>query len=168
MYIIKHRTLFFSITGFLLAAAIGAIAFFGLPLSIDFTGGSLVEVRYIQERPSLEELTQNVEQLALGNISLRESGTDGIILRTRTLSPAEHTEVLQALGNEAARGGAASSTATTTTATTSAATFVEERFNSIGPSLGNELALHRMGIPPRVTTCLVLGIWGHRRHHPAA
>lgn len=135
MYIVNHRKLFFTITGIILAVAVAAIIFFGLPLSIDFTGGSLVEVSYQNERPSINELTGKVDQLALGEISLRESGDKGVILRTRTLTPAEHQQVLGVLGTEA------TSTASTTVATsTPTASFTELRFNSIGPALGTELA----------------------------
>ena len=77
MYIVTHRRLFFTITGILLAIAVGSILVFGLPLSIDFTGGSLVEVAYQGQRPALPELTQKVNQLSLGEVSLRESGANG-------------------------------------------------------------------------------------------
>jgi preprotein translocase subunit SecF len=135
MYIVTHRRIFFILTGVIFAIAVGSIAFFGLPLSIDFTGGSLVEVAYKDQRPPLDELTAKVDSLALGEISLRESGEKGAILRTRTLTPAEHADVLKALGTEVA-----STTATSTAATTTGAAFTELRFNSIGPALGNELA----------------------------
>jgi preprotein translocase subunit SecF len=123
MYIVRNRKVFFIITGILLAIAIGAIAIFGLPLSIDFTGGSIVEVSYTATRPDLDTLTKGVDQLSLGEVSLRESGVNGVTLRSRTLTPDEHTKVLAALSE----GGAASLT--------------ELRFNSIGPSLGAELGI---------------------------
>ena len=122
MYVINHRRLFFALTGLILAGAISAIAFLGLPLSIDFTGGSLVEVSYTDARPSIEEVKSAVNDLALGEISLRESGETGVVLRTRTLTPLEHESVLSAL------------------ALSDSAAFTELRFNSIGPSLGSELA----------------------------
>ncbi len=152
MYIVNHRTLFFTITGVILAIAIGAIALFGLPRSIDFTGGSLVEVSYTGTRPSLETLTQDVRQLALGEISLRESGDAGVILRTRTLTPAEHEQVLTALGSHAA------------TTTEAAASLTELRFNSIGPSLGSELAKKAFYALGAVIIAIMLYIaWAFRR-----
>ncbi len=168
MYIVTHRRLFFALTGFLLAVAIGAIAIFGLPLSIDFTGGSLVEVTYTSERPPVPELTENVSQLALGEISLRESGENGVILRTRTLTPAEHEDVLQALGTQVASSTAsttvAASAATSTASTTSAATFKEDRFTSIGPALGSELATKALYALLAVMLAIMLYIaWAFRR-----
>jgi preprotein translocase subunit SecF len=156
MYIVTHRTLFFTLTGIILAASIAAIAFFGLPLSIDFTGGSLVEVAYQDQRPPIDELTDKVNQLALGEISLRESGQQGYILRTRTLTPAEHAEVLDTLGTPLS-----STTAATTTATD---TFTELRFNSIGPSLGSELAKKALYALIAVMVAIMFYIaWAFRR-----
>lgn len=181
MYIVTHRRLFFAITGILLAVAIAAIAFFGLPLSIDFTGGSLVEVSYQDQRPPIPQLTQNVEQLALGEISLRESGTNDVIVRTRTLTPAEHNQVLAALGTPVASTSpatasttaakpaalsAATSTGTSTASTTAVAgaRFTELRFNSIGPALGSELAKKALYALIAVIVAIMLYIaWAFRR-----
>src|SRR5665213_1352637 len=97
MYIVNHRGIFFTLTGLLLAIAIGAIVVFGLPLSIDFTGGSLVQVTYTQPRPDTVLLQKSLAPLALGEVSLLPSGTNDVTLRTRTLTPAEHTQVLSIL-----------------------------------------------------------------------
>lgn len=123
MYIVRNRTIFFILTGVILAISIGAIAIFGLPLSIDFKGGSLTEVAYTAERPSLDTLKADVDQLALGEVSLRESGPNGVVLRSRTLTPEEHLAVLNALSEN---GSAA---------------LTELRFNTIGPALGAELGI---------------------------
>lgn len=121
MFIVKHRTFFFWLTGAILVAALGSIAFFGLKLSIDFTGGSLVEVAYTNERPPLSDLRASIDTLPLGAVSLRESGDRGVVLRTHTLSPEEHDAVLAALS------------------LSGAVPVTELRATSIGPSLGSEL-----------------------------
>lgn len=155
MYIVTHRRIFFAITGVIVAIAIGAIAVFGLPLSIDFTGGSLVEVAYQGTRPPIPELTRKVQDLALGEISLRESGTNGAILRTRTLTPAEHEAVLAALAPQNDAAAVASS---------SAASLTELRFNSIGPSLGSELAKKALWALAAVMLAIMLYIaWAFRQ-----
>ena len=146
MLVIKYRAFFFWLTGIILAAAVGSIAFFGLPLSIDFTGGTLVEVRYETERPSLEVLKEEITTIPFGAISLRESGEQGVALRTRTMTPQEQAAVVGILSDNGARE------------------MTVLRANSIGPSMGAELAtkalwamlavicdhhaLHRVGIPP--------------------
>ncbi len=183
MYIVNHRKLFFIITGIILAIALGAIAFLHLPLSIDFTGGSLVEVAYTAPRPDLDTITKSVNRLALGEISLRESSDNGVILRTRTLTPAEHEQVLEALslGTITTSTTTATTTATTsapaapvhakvatsTATTTSAAApagLNELRFNSIGPSLGSELAIKALYALLAVILAIMLYIaWAFRR-----
>jgi preprotein translocase subunit SecF len=167
MYIVNHRSLFFTITGILLAIALGSIAIFGLPFSIDFTGGSLTEVSYTQTRPDLATIKQNVNQLALGETSLRESGVNGVILRTRTLTPTEHTQVLAALGQGTTAATTTAMTATSTkaiTATSTTAGLTELRFNSIGPSLGSELAVKALYALAAVIIAIMLYIaWAFRR-----
>jgi len=172
MYIVTHRRLFFSIIGAIFVIAIGSIAIFGLPLSIDFTGGSLVEVSYTGHRPDIDALSKSVNQLALGEVSVRESGDNGVMLRTRTLTPAEHEELLAQLGTEIASSTASSTVATASTtaaasmtaSTTALGTFTELRFNSIGPSLGNELATKALYALIAVIIAIMLYIaWAFRR-----
>lgn len=146
MFIVTHRTFFFWLTGIILVAAVGAIVTFGLPLSIDFTGGSLVEVSYTGERPSLPELQQSVSVVPLGETSLRESGTNGVVFRARTLTPEEHNAVLAALSE----GGTHA--------------LVESRFTSVGPSLGNELGIKALYALAAVIFAIVLYIaWAFRK-----
>jgi preprotein translocase subunit SecF len=146
MYIVKHRTFFFWLTGILLAASIASIAFFRLPLSIDFTGGSLVQVTYTHPRPSTAELKNALAPLALGEISLLPSGANDITLRTRTLTPAEHTQVLALLSENGTQP------------------LIEDRFNSIGPALGTELSSKALTAIATVTFAIMLYIaWAFRK-----
>jgi preprotein translocase subunit SecF len=69
----------------------------------------------------MQTLQQTLEPLNLGEVSLRESGENGVVLRSRTLTPDEHVAVLAAL----------SGTASTT----------ELRYTAIGPSMGSELSV---------------------------
>jgi preprotein translocase subunit SecF len=146
MYIVTHRGLFFTITGIILAVAIGAIVFFGLPRSIDFTGGSLIQVTYSATEPATGTLQQALAPLALGEISLLQSGTNGVTLRTRTLTPAEHAQVLSILSQNGT------------------AKLTEDRFTSIGPSLGAELGSKAIWALFAVIAAIVLYIaWAFRR-----
>jgi preprotein translocase subunit SecF len=146
MYIITHRALFFWITGLILAAAIGSIIIFGLPLSIDFTGGSLVEVTYAGTRPDIATLKQSVSALPLGEVSIRENGVQGVTLRTRTLTPSEHQAVIAALSQNGA------------------AQLTENQFTSIGPSLGAELGNKALWAIVAVVLIIVLYIaWAFRK-----
>ena len=120
MNIAIHRTVYFWITGLILAAAFGAILFFGLPLDIDFTGGSLMQVGYQNERPLLVDIQKQIAVVPLGVISVRASGANAVSIRTRTLTPFEHSAVLTVL----------SQSASTT----------ELSYTSVGPTLGGQFA----------------------------
>lgn len=120
MFVVHYKKIFLGIGALLIAGAIGSIMFFGLSFSIDFTGGTLLEISYTQERPSQEEIQNKVENLALGSFSVRSAGEDGYIIRTRSLNQDELDVVTELL------------------------TFEEnivsmDRITTIGPSLGNEL-----------------------------
>ena len=118
MYIIRHRALFFWITGIILVAAVGAITLYGLPLGIDFTGGTLMQVNYPNGRPALSTIQSELAPIPLGAVSVRASGDTAVALRMRTLSQAEHDAILTAL----------SASASTT----------ELAYTSVGPALGSQ------------------------------
>lgn len=118
MYIVKHRSLFFWITGVMLAAALGAIFAYGLPLGIDFTGGSLMQVSYTGSHPSLSAVQSEVARLPIGTVSVRSMGDTAVSIRTRTLTPTEHSAVLAALSAQAST--------------------TELAYTSVGPALGSQ------------------------------
>ncbi len=116
MYIVRHRTFFFWLTGLILAAALAAALIIGLPLGIDFSGGSLMQVSYPSGRPDLATIQEQVAQVPLGAVSVRPQGADAVNIRARTLTPEEHTAILAAISQNAST--------------------TELAFTSIGPSLG--------------------------------
>lgn len=138
MHIVRLRTFFFWLTGAFLAAAIAAIAVFGLPLSIEFTGGTLVEVAYTEARPAPADLKEAVSEAGFPDASIRESGANGIVVRAHALTPAEHDALLTALSS----GGA----------------LTELRQSSIGPSMGEELAVKALYALLVVSLVIVLYI----------
>lgn len=145
MFVIRHRTFFFWLTGLILAGAIASLAVFGLPLSIEFTGGSLVEVAYEDERPSVADVRDTARELGIEAL-VRESGSNAMTLRMHTLTPEEHDTLLNALSNNGS------------------VVLTELRFNSIGPSLGNELATKALYALLSVTLAIMLYIaWVFRK-----
>ncbi|HJO89818.1 MAG TPA: protein translocase subunit SecF [Candidatus Paceibacterota bacterium] len=121
MFIVKYRKIFFILTAVIIATAIFSVAFFGLNFGIDFTGGAITEVNYTQERPSKETLEERLQELSIGGFSIRPTGEDGYILRTKDLTEDERVSVLNALS----QGGEKE--------------VIQERYNSIGPTIGSEL-----------------------------
>ncbi len=123
MLIVKYRNIFFAFSAVVLAAAIGSIAFFGLNFGIEFTGGELIEAQY-QERPEKAVITEQLDTLDLGAYSLRAAGESEYILRVRPLEEAQREAVFGAL----TQIGDGQETVGTI-----------ERFNAVGPTIGDEL-----------------------------
>lgn len=129
MNIIKHRKIWYSFSAIVVAASLFSVFYFGLNLGIDFTGGSLLEVEYKAEsqRPELQSLKTQIEELGIGNAVLQLTGDNGLIVRTKDLTEDEHQMLLSALrapfGPDSGFG----------------ANVEEIRFDSIGPVIGSEL-----------------------------
>lgn len=119
MHIVKYRKIWFSLSALLLAASFYAIFNYGFELSIDFKGGTLTEVRYT-ERPTKEEVESFVSSNDLGGFSVRETGENGYVIRTKELNDEDKDSLLNSLSLEALSG-------------------TIERQTTIGPTAGAEL-----------------------------
>jgi preprotein translocase subunit SecF len=123
MGIIKNKKIFLIIAAVIVLACVAIIAAFGLKPGIDFTGGSLMEVRYsaLPEKAMVEEA---VGALDIGNFSVRQSESEagsGYLISTKDLSESQRAQL-----------------ETTLKATGTDGELV--RFTSIGPVIGQELA----------------------------
>jgi len=121
VFIVNHRKIFFTISILLLILSVGAIGYYGFNLSIDFTGGSILEVSYEGERPEQVAIQAAITAMDLGGFSARPAGERGYVVRTKELDQAGKESLLTALSID----GQYQLTA--------------ERFNSIGPVIGVEL-----------------------------
>lgn len=117
MFVVTHRKYFYILSALITAAAIAAIAIWGLKLGIDFKGGSIIEVEYVENRPEQAVLVSALAPLAL-NESIRPTGDSGYIIRMRAIDQTEKMSLSQTLGTFG--------------------TSTEKRFDSIGPLLGAE------------------------------
>jgi preprotein translocase subunit SecF len=140
MFIVRHRNIFFALTIILTIFSVGAMIVRGLNFGIDFTGGSILEVSYEGARPEQAAVAAKLDSLSLGAYSLRPSGENGFVLRTKELNPETKNTVVAAF----------------TVDQTSKAN--EDRFNSIGPAVGGELR-NKAYVAIAVTVlCIVLFI----------
>ncbi len=119
MNIIGHKKIFLSISGLLILASVISVSMWGLNFGIDFKGGSLLEIRFLDGRPSPVVL-QEALTLLVGGTQVQPSEDQGAIIRFRQVSEDEHQAVLNRLGEIAGRGE-------------------ELRFDAIGPTIGAEL-----------------------------
>ncbi len=88
MPIIKHRKIFLIIGALIVIGAAVVVVVIGLKPGIEFTGGSLTEVRY-GTLPTKIEIESVLTELDLANSAIRESAAEtglSYIVTTRTLS----------------------------------------------------------------------------------
>ena len=79
MSIIKYRKVWYVVSGTLLLSSIAALAILGLPLGIDFRGGSLLEAEFSGDTPPIQDIESNIQALALGEVLLQKTGSRSIL-----------------------------------------------------------------------------------------
>lgn len=139
MWVVTYRKVWFALSTLLLAASFWAMLNYGFKLSIDFKGGTITEVRYEGERPEKDLLTSRLQNLDIGGISVRPSGEQSYVIRTKELSEAERQSLQTVLS-------------------LSSSTFNIERQNTIGPVAGSELQSKAMKAILVVVMMIVLFI----------
>lgn len=130
--IIQKRNLWLSFSGLLFVVAVAALFLWGFKFGIDFTGGSLLEVRFAAVRPTVnqvEEAMRNDPAASPAGLVVQPIGVTNMVLRFQDTTEEKHSAVLTALEKLA---GSLSKD--------SKGQLVEEiRFDSVGPSIGDEL-----------------------------
>ncbi len=137
--IIKNRKIYFIISGILVGLSILALIFFGLKPSIDFTGGTLMEVEFEKGRPDVNIVREKLGGLDLGVASVQPSGDEAVIVKAKDLTNEQRNKVLKNLKKDFGKVN-------------------ELRFESIGPSIGKELKDKAYVSIIVVVICIVLYI----------
>ena len=140
MIIVKNRILFFGLTGLITLIALASVAVFGLKMSTDFTGGTLVEVTYPSGRPTQADLTASISTAGIKGFSLREAGDKDFILRSAQLSQVER----DALPTTLSVGGKNPATIS--------------QYTEVGPTIGTELRRKAIISMVLVLLCILLFI----------
>ncbi len=143
--IIRYKTLWLIIAGVLVAASITAIALWGLKFGIDFIGGSLLEIEFKGERPAVADAAGEIALIGVENVNVQPVGNKGMIFRLKSIDEAKHQEILSRLKEKFGD--------------------VEEmRFESIGPTIGQELRKKATYAIVIVLICIILYIaWAFRK-----
>lgn len=122
MFIINNKKIFLGIAGFIVFLSISFVVFLGLNFGIEFTGGSILEVSYEEKTPSFNEVHAIIESVdSERGFVLQEVGNNGYLIRTRGLNEEERLDLINTLSFNDFEAQ-------------------EERFSSIGPSMGTDLA----------------------------
>ena len=115
MIVIKYKKIWYTLSAVLLAISFYAILAYGFNFSIDFKGGTITEAVYAV-RPDKSLVESKIAALELGGFSVRPSGENSYVVRTKELNPSERVSLTQALGADSI-----------------------ERQNTIGPTAGAQL-----------------------------
>lgn len=119
MNFIKYSPLYFVLSACFIIPSIISLFLFGLQPAIDFTGGSLLEIRLnTPDRPSESDLANSLSDI-VDNPQI-QSTNDSYIIRTPPISQETNTQIQTQLKQ-------------------SYPELTEVRFETIGPTLGREL-----------------------------
>jgi preprotein translocase subunit SecF len=120
--ILGKRYLFFAISLAVIVPGLILAAVRGLPLAIDFTGGTLLEVSFASgEAPAPAEVVSLYERIGVEDPQVQTSGEDIIVVRSSFLDEATRGEVISAMEREFGTG------------------VTVRRFDSVGPTIGQEV-----------------------------
>src|SRR3989344_5214654 len=123
MWVVKHRKIFYSISGLLVIASFVSLAIWGVKPGIDFTGGTLIEVAYPNGRPDQEAIAKQlatIDSSASIRSSMTKEGQEEFIIRMKPINQEEKAQVFTALSIDSSNQA------------------IEKNFSSIGPVLGVE------------------------------
>ena len=116
---LKYKKIYYIFSGLLALTAILLVLIFGLKFGIDFLGGSILEVEF-SERPENKIIQEKLKDLNLGEVTIQPTGEKGVILRFGDINEETHQKIISKLKE--------------------ISEIQEKRFESIGPSIGQELS----------------------------
>lgn len=120
MNILGKRYFFFGVSLLIILIGVGIMVFRGIPLSIDFTGGSLLEVKFSGQSPETSQIYAVYDQAGIEDVQVQTSETGSYIIRSQFLENTDRDVILADLSRMIGE-----------------ATIV--RFDSVGPSIGEQV-----------------------------
>ncbi len=144
---LKHY--WFTLSGLAVTASIVILVIFGLKPGIDFTGGTLLQLAFTGGRPGIADVQSALAPLELGTIVVQPTAESDLIIRTRFLSEDEHQRALSALRNEFDKKE---------NEVAGVPTVIEQRFETIGPSVSSALRRRAFGALIAVVIAVILYI----------
>lgn len=121
---VKYAKVWYTISVLTVVAAVVALAVWGLKLGIDFTGGSLLELSFSQNRPEVAEMQGVLSGMGLKEDIIQASGDTKFIIRTSFLPEDKHQALLKKLNDSFGKDGNS---------------VREERFETIGATVSDQL-----------------------------
>ncbi len=126
--IVKRRYLYFAISLLVIIPGLIGLILWGLPLAIDFTGGSLLDIRFESgDAPEPAQVRALYAELGFDDSLVQSSGKDSIIVRSKHMDESTMNQIVQSLQDRFNNQ------------------VIIQRFESVGPSVGQEVASRAAG-----------------------
>lgn len=119
MFVIRHKKIFLLVTAVYIVIALATIAVLKLQLGIDFTGGTELEITYQNARPEQSFIETGLKN-TVPTFSVRPTEQNGFSIQTSYITADQKDALLDAFTFAGERP-------------------IDEKFNSIGPVVGEEL-----------------------------
>ena len=119
MRLLNYYKYLFAFSGLILVAGIVSLAVFGLKLGIDFKGGTVSEIEFNQTFDQ-DKVRSVLDADEIKNYQLQLTGEKGLIIRTESLEKEQHDKINADIKAQVGE-------------------FTEKRFDSFGPTVGEEL-----------------------------
>ena len=120
MNLLGKRYLFFTLSLILIVPGLIVLFTGGLPLSIDFTGGSMLEVTFEGATPQPAEVLAVYEEAGIKDPQVQTTESGGIIIRSEFLDNDKRDAVLTSMSEAFGE-------------------TTVQRFDSVGPSIGEQV-----------------------------
>lgn len=150
--IIQKSKYWIAISVTLVVLSIIAIAMFGLKLGTDFTGGSMIVVEFKDvNRPSIDEMNQALKEVQIEKAQVQPMENNQYSIKMASITEETHQQILSKLNEKFGKNdGSGTQTVQATTSDgktidipvnigTVSNNVIEQRFDSIGPTIGTEL-----------------------------
>ncbi len=121
--IVGKRYWFFGLSLLVIIPGIIALLLWGLPLAIDFTGGSLLEVKFDSgSAPQPAQVVALYDKHNLPDSTVQTSGSDTLIIRSKAMDDTTKTQIVNDMQTQFG------------------SKITVNRFDSVGPAVGKEVA----------------------------
>ena len=125
--IVKRRYLYFAISLIVILPGIAALLVWGLPAGIDFSGGSLLEIHFNSTLPETDRVLDILSGFGFSDAKVQTAGSDKLLIRTKVMDEGTLASILAGIETEFN------------------ADIELDRFESVGPSIGKEVAVRAAG-----------------------
>jgi preprotein translocase subunit SecF len=142
MDIVGKRYLYFLFSLILIVPGIIGLIVWGLPMAIDFVGGSILEVRFVTDTtPTLQEIRDLYGSFGFEDAEPRSSGLNEMVIRTKHIDDSTNNQILAAMRDQF--GGEVTML----------------RFESVGPTIGREVTTRAIITIGMAAIAIMLYIW---------